>query len=48
MSKNQNKQNPASCEKGEKLPGYPVYPSDEDIFLKRKANLVIVIKVFYF
>ena len=37
MSKNQNKQNPASCEKGDKLPGYPVYPSDEDIFLKRKA-----------
>lgn len=33
-SKNQNKQNPASREKKDELPGYRVYPSDEDIFQK--------------
>ena len=36
MSKNQNKQNPASREKMDELPGYPVYPSEEDIFEKEK------------
>jgi len=36
MSKNHNKQNPASGEKKDELPGYPVYPSDEDIFQKEK------------
>ncbi len=34
MSKNQNKQNPDSRENKDELPGYPVYPSDEDIFQK--------------
>ncbi len=34
MNKNQNKQSPASREKKDELPGYPVYPSDEDIFQK--------------
>jgi len=36
MSKNQNKQNPTSGKKQDELPGYPVYPSDEDIFQKEK------------
>ncbi len=34
--KNQNQQNPDSREKKDELPGYPVYPSDEDIFQKEK------------
>lgn len=34
MSKNQNKQNPDSRENKDELPGYPVYPSDQDIFEK--------------
>ena len=36
MNKNQNKQNPDSRENKDELPGYPVYPSDEDIFQKEK------------
>lgn len=34
MSKYQNKQNPDSRDKMDELPGYPVYPSDQDIFEK--------------
>ncbi len=34
MSKNQNKQNSDAEENKDELPGYPVYPSDQDIFKK--------------
>ena len=39
MSKNQHKENPDKRDTNDELPGYPVYPSDEDIFQKdQKVN----------